>query len=255
MYPDLARKTAIVTGASKGIGEAIALRFGSEKMNVALNYFRDSEQAERIVKEIRSAGGDAFAMKADVSREEDVRRLIDAAVNRFGDIHVMVNNAGIQTTQASHELSLEEWNRVIGVNLTGVFICCREVLRHMLRHGIQGSVLNISSVHERMPKPLHVHYASSKGALKMLTKTLALEYAREGIRVNAIAPGAIRTPMNSEILRDADQVEQVLSLIPIGRIGMPDEIAAAAAWLASEQSSYVTGTTLMADGGMTLGIG
>lgn len=253
MYTDLYGKTAVVTGASKGIGEAVALRFGQERMKVVLAYYSDERQVERTVRAIRQAGGEAIAVRADVGREEEVQRLIGAAERHYGDIHVMVNNAGIQSAFPSHELSLEEWNRVLNVNLTGAFLGCREALRHMLERGVRGCLINISSVHQAIPKPLHAHYASSKGGLKLLTETLALEYAARGIRINAIAPGAIRTPMNERLLNDPDRTGQVLTRIPMGRFGEPEQVAAAAAWLASEESGYVTGIALFADGGMTLG--
>ena len=252
MYSDLQGKTAIVTGASKGIGRAIAERFGRERMNVVVNYFSGSEEGEAAAEAVRRAGGQAIAVQADAADEAGVRLLVETAASLYGGLDVMVNNAGIQSFAPSHELSLEEWNRVIGVNLSGAFLGCREAIAHMLKRGACGAVLNVSSVHQIIPKPQHAHYASSKGGLKLLTETLALEYASRGIRVNAIAPGAIRTPMNRDILADPAVAEAVLRRIPLGAVGEPEHIAAAAAWLASAEAAYVTGITLVADGGMTL---
>ncbi|MBP1964947.1 glucose 1-dehydrogenase [Paenibacillus aceris] len=252
MYSDLAGKVAIVTGASQGIGRGIALRFGQEQMKVVINYHTDTSEAEQLAEEVKAAGGEAIAIQADVSKEAEVKELIMKTVQIFGGLDVLVNNAGIQTTCSSHELSLEDWHKVMDVNLTGAFVGCREALKYMLEHQIKGSIINMSSVHQKIPKPFHAHYASSKGGLKLLTESLALEYAPYGIRVNTIAPGAIATPMNEHILSDPRQKEDVLSLIPMNSIGEPKQIASAAAWLASEEANYVTGVTLFVDGGMTL---
>lgn len=252
MFTDLAGKVAVITGASKGIGRGIAVRFGQEKMKVFINYHHDSDMADKVVEEVKEAGGEAIAVRADVSKEEEIKQLIETAIETFGSLDVLVNNAGIQTTCPSHELSLEDWHKVMDTNLTGAFVGCRETIKYMLAHNIQGNIINVSSVHQKIPKPFHVHYASSKGGLRLLTETLALEYAPHGIRVNTIAPGAIATPMNEHILSDPKQHEAVLSLIPMNRVGEPKQVASAAAWLASEEASYVTGVTLFVDGGMTL---
>lgn len=252
MFTDLEGKVAIVTGASKGIGRAIAHRFGQEKMKVIINHSDSIDQANEVVAMVKAAGGEAIAVKADVGKEADVQNLIKQAVQTFGGLDVLVNNAGIQTTCPSHELSLKDWNRVMDVNLTGAFVACRESIKYMLEHNIKGNIINISSVHQKIPKPFHAHYASSKGGLRLLTETLALEYAPQGIRVNTIAPGAIETPMNEDLLSNPRQREDVLSLIPMNSIGEPKQVASAAAWLASEEASYITGITLFIDGGMTL---
>lgn len=252
MYPDLEGKVAVVTGASKGIGRGIAVRFGQEKMKVVVNARSDLREAEEVAREVIRAGGQAIAVKADMADEADVKALVDTATATFGALHVMVNNAGIQSTSPSHELPLSEWNRVLAVNLTGAFLGSREAIRYMLNHGIEGTVINVSSVHQVIPKPHHVHYASSKGGLHLLTQTLALEYAERGIRVNGVAPGAIRTPMNEGILADPERRREVIRRIPTRRIGEPGQIASVVAWLASQESSYVTGATIYADGGMTL---
>ncbi|MBB6673057.1 glucose 1-dehydrogenase [Cohnella nanjingensis] len=252
MFPDLKGKVAVITGASQGIGRGIAIRFGQERMKVVVNYHSNEEMAEMTVKEVQAAGGEAVAVKADVGIEKEIIALMNTAVEAFGGLDVLVNNAGIQTTTPSHELTLDDWHKVMDVNLTGAFVGCRETIKYMLEHDIKGSILNISSVHQKIPKPFHAHYASSKGGLRMLTETLALEYAPRGIRVNTIAPGAIVTPMNEHILSDPRQSQDVLSLIPMNRIGEPEHIASAAAWLTSEEAGYVTGVTLFVDGGMTL---
>lgn len=252
MYPDLEGKVAVVTGASKGIGRGIAVRLGQEKMKVVVNARSDLREAEEVAREVIRAGGQAIAVKADMADEADVKALVETATATFGALHVMVNNAGIQSTSPSHELPLSEWNRVLAVNLTGAFLGSREAIRYMLNHGIEGTVINVSSVHQVIPKPHHVHYASSKGGLHLLTQTLALEYAERGIRVNGVAPGAIRTPMNEGILADPERRREVIRRIPTRRIGEPGQIASVVAWLASQESSYVTGATIYADGGMTL---
>jgi len=252
MYPDLAGKVAVVTGASKGIGRSIAIRFGQERMKVIINYTRDFKSADEVVAEIRQSGGEAIACCADVSTETEVKQLLRTAVDTFGTLDVWINNAGIQTTAPSHELQLEEWYRVLNTNLTGAFVGCREALSYMLQNNKKGNIVNVSSVHQRIPKPQHVHYAASKGGMRLMTETLAREYASRGIRVNSIAPGAMETPMNEHILADAQNKADILSLIPMNRIGEPKEAASVVTWLVSAESSYVTGITLFVDGGMTL---
>lgn len=252
MYDDLQGKTAVVTGSSKGLGAAIARRFGAEGMNVVVNYHSDEEGARETIRAIEDAGGAAAAVQADVSLEEGVEALYDAAMFSFGGIDVWVNNAGVEQGTPSDQKSLDEWQHVIGVNLTGVFAGCRRAVRHFLDNEMAGTIINLSSVHEKIPWPHFADYAASKAASGMLTKTLALEYADRGIRVNAIAPGAMDTPINAQKFSDPEERAAVERLIPMGYVGSPDEVAAAAAWLASSQAGYVTGTTLFVDGGMTL---
>ncbi|KOP67833.1 sugar dehydrogenase [Bacillus sp. FJAT-18019] len=251
MYKDLEGNTAIVTGASSGIGRAIALRFGQEKMNVIINYLGNEQEVQQMVSEIESYGGKAVGVYGDVTSEEDVSKLVAAAHNHFGSLDVMVNNAGIENEVPSENLSLKDWRKVLDVNLTGTFLGCREAIDYMIEHQIKGRIINISSVHETIPWPHFLHYAASKGGVKMMTETLALEFAPKGIRVNNLGPGAIDTPINAAKFSDPEAKKGVESLIPLGYIGRPEEIAAAAAWLASSESSYVTGITLFADGGMT----
>ncbi|GIP23786.1 MULTISPECIES: glucose-1-dehydrogenase [Paenibacillus] len=251
MYTDLQGKTVVITGASTGIGKAMALRFGQEKANVVINYIREDKTLEQLVQDIESAGGKAIAVQGDVTREEDVKALVAAADKSFGSLDVYINNAGVENEVDSDELSLHDWNKVINVNLTGAFLGSREAIHYMLDKGIKGSIINMSSVHEQIPWPHFVHYAASKGGIKMLTETLALEFAPKGIRVNGIGPGAINTPINAAKFADPKAKADVVSMIPMGYIGAPEEIAAVAAWLASKEASYVTGITLFADGGMT----
>lgn len=251
MYNDLTGKTVVITGGATGIGRAMALRFGQEKANVVINYFGDNQGVEALVSQIESYGGKAVGIYGDVSKEQDVKKMVTAAHEQFGSLDVMINNAGIENEVPSEKMTLENWKRVIDVNLTGAFLGCRDAIDYMLEHKIKGTVINISSVHEVIPWPHFLHYAASKGGIKMMTQTLALEFAPHGIRVNNIAPGAINTPINAAKFADPSLKAGVESLIPLGYIGKPEEIAAVAAWLASSESSYVTGITLFADGGMT----
>ncbi|PLT28516.1 glucose-1-dehydrogenase [Peribacillus deserti] len=251
MYDDLKGKVAVVTGAATGLGKAIAERLAAEGAKVIVNYHSNKQGVDEFISVIEENGGTAAAFQADVTKEEEIKSLVQFASDTFGSLDIMVNNAGIENEVPSAELSLEEWNKVINVNLTGMFLGSREAIKYMLEHNIKGSVINMASVHDRIPWPHFVHYAASKGGVKMLTETLALEYAPKRIRVNNISPGAIDTPINEEKFNDPQAKEEVLKLIPMGYIGKPEEIAACAAWLASAESSYVTGITLYADGGMT----
>ncbi len=245
MYKELEQKVAVVTGGSKGIGTAISQRFGEEKMKVVVNYHSDADGAEE-------AGGQALAVKADVGTEEGVQTLIDQAIEAYGQLDVWVNNAGTENQKPTHELSLEEWETVMQVNLTGVFLGTKAAINYFKKHQVKGSIINLSSVHEQIPWPTFSHYAASKGGVKLFTQSVAMEYAPEGIRINSIGPGAIKTPINAEKFDDPEQKATTESMIPMERIGKPSEVAAAAAWLASDESSYVTGITLFVDGGMTL---
>ena len=251
MYSDLKGKTAIVTGSSKGIGKAVAERFGKEKMNVVVNYHSDPGGAREAVDNIQAAGGNALAVEADVSSEEDIKKLIKSAVEHFGSLDVMVNNSGFNGAEAlPHELELGEWQKVIDVNLTGTFLGAREALRYMADRHMKGSILNISSVHQQIPRPKNVHYSASKGGMKLLTETLALDYADKGIRVNSIAPGTIATESNEDL--EGSHKSAQLKKIPMNEFGEPEQVASAAAWLVSKEAAYVTGAALFVDGGMTL---
>ncbi|MBS2969540.1 glucose-1-dehydrogenase [Metabacillus sp. KIGAM252] len=251
MFKDLEGKVVVVTGASSGLGRAIAKRFGQEKAKVVINYYKNEGKSDELIGEIKEAGGEAVKVQGDVSKEEDVKKIIQFAIDTYGTLDVMVNNAGIQNEVPTEELSLDDWNKVISTNLTGIFVGSREAIAYMLKNDIKGSIINMSSVHQIIPWPHFAHYAASKGGIKMLSETLALEFAPHGIRVNCLAPGAINTPINKEKFSDPAAKEEVLKMIPLNKIGEPEEVAAAAVWLASEEASYVTGTTLYIDGGMT----
>lgn len=258
-HPVLAGQTALVTGASSGIGRGVALGLARAGANVVVNYITGPDAAETVVHEIAEHGGRAIALRADVSREDEVQAMFRAAIETFGTLHILVNNAGVQRDAALTRMSLQDWNFVLGVNLTGQFLCAREAAREFLRRGIQpdismaaGKIICMSSVHEVIPWAGHVNYAASKGGVAMLMKTLAQELAPQRIRVNSIAPGAIRTPINMSAWETKEAYDRLLQLIPYRRIGEPDDIAQAAVWLASDSSDYVNGATLFVDGGMTL---
>lgn len=251
MYTDLKGKVVAITGASTGLGRAMAVRFGQEGAKVVINYFSGEEEAMSVKKEVEEAGGQSIIIQGDVTKEQDVINIVETAVKNFGKLDIMINNAGIENPAPSHEMTLENWENVIGTNLTGAFLGSREALKYFVENDVKGNVINMSSVHEMIPWPTFVHYAASKGGVKLMTETLALEYAPKGIRVNNIGPGAINTPINAEKFADPKQRKDVESMIPLGYIGKPEQIAAVAAWLASDESSYVTGITLFADGGMT----
>jgi len=255
----LQAQKAVVTGANSGIGKAIALALGHAGADVVVNYRDGEDAAVAVVKEIAKGGGRAIAIRADVSREAEVKDLFRSAVEQLGTVDILVNNAGLQKDASFEEMTLEQWNTVIGVNLTGQFLCAREAVREFKRRGVvpavsraAGKILCISSVHELIPWAGHANYAASKGGVLMMMKTLAQEVAPHRIRVNSIAPGAVRTPINRGAWSTAEALEALLELIPYKRIGEPEDVARAAVWLASDESDYVNGTTLFVDGGMTL---
>lgn len=252
-------QSAIVTGASSGIGEGIAKAFAMAGARVVVNYSSGKAKADKVVEDIRQKGGEAFSIKADVSNENEVIAMFEKAISHFGTVDILVNNAGIQKDKAFHEMTLEEWNKVIAINLTGQFLCAREAVKEFLRRGIvparsqsAGKIICISSVHEVIPWAGHANYAASKGGVMMLMKTIAQEYASLRIRVNSIGPGAIRTPINHAAWQTPHAYRNLLKLIPAKRIGEVEDIGRAAVWLASDESEYVNGTTLFVDGGMLL---
>ncbi|HEY8651233.1 MAG TPA: SDR family oxidoreductase [Chthoniobacterales bacterium] len=255
----LKNQKALVTGANSGIGEACALALGAAGAAVAVNYVSRPEDAERVAQQIRQGDGEAIALQADVSREEQVAAMFAELLTTFGTIDILVNNAGLQRDSPFHKMTLEQWNTVMGVNLTGQFLCAREAVREFLRRGVvsrvssaAGKIICMSSVHEVIPWGGHVNYAASKGGVMQLMKSMAQELAPKKIRVNSIAPGAIKTPINRSAWDTPGAEAELLRLIPEGRVGLPKDIANVAVWLASDASDYVTGTTLFVDGGMTL---
>jgi glucose 1-dehydrogenase len=257
----LQRQTALVTGASSGIGAAVAHALAAAGASVVVNHPvpATAADAEKVVAGIRAIGGTAVAFEADVAREPAVDAMIGAVTDRFGRLDILVANAGIQRDAEVEQMSLAQWQEVLGVNLTGQFLCARAALRCFLRQGIDpdlsraaGKIICMSSVHQVIPWAGHLNYAASKGGVELLMKSLAQEVASRRIRVNAIAPGAIRTAINRAAWETPQALEALLRLIPYGRIGEVEDIAKAAVWLASDESDYVTGTTLFVDGGMTL---
>lgn len=249
----------LVTGASSGIGRAIAVALGEAGADVVVNYHRGEENAQEVVQQIQQTGSRAYVHQADVSQEDQVIEMFRHMLEAFGTIDILVTNAGIQADAPFDEMTLEQWNRVIGVNLTGQFLCAREAVREFKRRGVvpevsraAGKIICISSVHEIVPWAGHVNYAASKGGLMLMMKSLAQEVAPHRIRVNSIAPGAIRTPINRAAWETPEAYDALMELIPYGRIGEPEEIGNATVWLASDQADYVHGISLIVDGGITL---
>ncbi|HEY9879094.1 MAG TPA: SDR family oxidoreductase [Leptolyngbyaceae cyanobacterium] len=252
-------QVALVTGASSGIGLAIAKAFAAEGAKVGVNYISDDDKAADIVQEIQDQGGDAIALQADVSQEDQVQAMFAKLIETYGTVDILINNAGLQKDASFLEMTLEDWNKVIGVNLTGQFLCAREAAKEFIRRGVvperscaAGKIICMSSVHEVIPWAAHVNYATSKGGVMLMMKSIAQELAPQKIRVNSIAPGAIKTPINREAWETPEARDELLKLIPYNRIGEPEDVAKAAIWLASDESDYVHGTTLYIDGGMTL---
>lgn len=250
---------ALVTGANSGIGRAIALALGHAGADVVVNYVSREEEAQRVVAEIKRCGTRAYACRADVSSEADVERMFATMIAEFGTVDIVVNNAGLQKDAPFHELTVADWDLVMNVNLKGQFLCSRAAVREFKRRGVvkdvsccAGKIICISSVHDVIPWAGHVNYATSKGGISMMMKSIAQEVAPLGIRVNAISPGAVRTPINMDAWGTRDAYNSLMSLIPYKRIGEPLEIGRAAVWLASDDSDYITGTTIYVDGGMTL---
>ena len=255
----LAGQKAIVTGANSGIGRGVAIALGQAGADVVVNYVAGDDTAATVVDEIRAFGVNAIAYQADVSREDQVSAMFQHTIQTFGTVDILVNNAGLQRDSKFESMTLLEWNTVIGINLTGQFLCAREAIREFVRRGIvpsvscaAGKIICMSSVHQQIPWAGHANYATSKGGIKMLMESLAQEVAPLRIRVNGIAPGAIRTPINTSAWQSPEAYRELMRLVPYGRIGEPEDIARAAIWLASDQSDYVVGTTLFVDGGMTL---
>jgi len=255
----LGGQTAVVTGASSGIGKAIAMALGEAGADVVVNFVSGEDSAQELVRSIRQLGGRSMALRADVSSEEQVETMFRNAIEEFGTVDILVNNAGLQQDAPFDELTLAQWNKVIGVNLTGQFLCSRAAVREFKRRGVRseiscsaGKILCVSSVHEIIPWAGHVNYAASKGGVMLMMKSIAQEVAPYRIRVNSICPGAIRTPINMQAWDTPAAYHELLKLIPYKRIGEPEEIGRAAVWLASDYADYVHGISLFVDGGMTL---
>ena len=252
-------KNVLITGGTSGIGQAMAVRFAEHGANVAINYLRvpgeaeeTHEQVHACVRKVRQEGVRDVLVGADVSNEAEVVGMVAETVEQLGGIDVLVNNAGIQVSRPSHELSAADFDKVLAVNLRGAFLCAREAIKHFLADGKPGSIINVSSVHQRIPKPNYLGYSVSKGGMQNMTTTLALEYAANGVRVNAIGPGATVTPINRAWIDDPDKRDMVTAHIPIPRAGEADEMAGVACFLASDDAAYITGQTIFVDGGLTL---
>jgi glucose 1-dehydrogenase len=250
---------ALVTGGSSGIGKGVAIGLGQAGADVVVNYHSGAEEAEKVADEIRGFGAKAYAHEADVADEAKVEAMFARMQEEFGGIDILVANAGLQQDAPFDEMTLKQWNKVIGVNLTGQFLCCRAAVRAFKKRGVvpeiscsAGKIICMSSVHDLIPWAGHVNYAASKGGVSLMMKSIAQEVAPYRIRVNAISPGAIRTPINEDAWSTREAYDELMKLIPYKRIGEPDDIARAAVWLASDEADYITGINLYVDGGMTL---
>ncbi len=257
--PVLRGQKALVTGANSGIGRGVAIALGQAGADVVVNYFSGDDAAQQVADEIRRSGSQAITHQADVSQEEQVQAMFRRMFEEFGTIDILVNNAGLQQDAPFDEMTLAQWNTVLSVNLTGQFLCAREAVREFKRRGVvtnvscaAGKIICMSSVHEIIPWAGHVNYAASKGGVMLMMKSIAQEVAPHRIRVNSIAPGAIRTPINTAAWSTPEAYEMLMTLVPYNRIGEVDDIGRAAVWLASDHADYVTGITLFVDGGMTL---
>ncbi len=261
MENKLQGQVAIVTGSSSGIGTGIAKAMGEAGAFVVVNHTHHSskDEAEEVKAEIEQTGSKAIVIKADVSKEEEVQMMFAETIRQFGTVDILVNNSGVQKDAAFHEMTLDEWNTVIGINLTGQFLCAREAVKEFLRRGVDekrsaaaGKIIHMSSVHEVIPWAGHANYAASKGGIMMLMKTIAQEYAPQKIRINSICPGAIKTPINKAAWETDKALNSLMTLIPYKRIGTPEDVGKLAVWLASDDSDYITGASIFIDGGMTL---
>jgi len=246
----MSSRVALVTGASSGIGKAIALAFGRSGIEVCVNFHSGGERAAQVAREIERGGTRAFAWAADVSNTAAVTAMVDEVVRRFGRLNILVNNAGIEQPTPLLEIDERSWDIVLGVNLKGAFLCAQAAARQMIRQGDGGRIVNISSVHEDLPMPGNTPYVCAKGGVRMLTRNLGLELAPQRIAVVGIGPGAIATPMDAQTLADPEKKLALQREIPLGRVGSPEEIAALAIFLVSEQASYLTATTVFIDGGL-----
>jgi len=246
----LENKVAIITGAATGIGQAIAIGMAQEGASVIVDYVGSPDAPNTTVQQIESAGGKALAVAADVSQPDQVANLIQQAVQKFGKLDIFVNNAGIEYKHPFTEFPLDQWNKIIAVNLTGPFLCAQAAAKQMLSQGSAGRIINISSVHQDLPMPTNAPYCASKGGLRMLMRTIAVELGPHNITVNNIGPGAIFTPIDADIEANPEMEKALMAEIPVGRWGKPEEVANLAIFLASDDASYITGSTYYIDGGM-----
>jgi glucose 1-dehydrogenase len=261
MDKKLAGQVAIITGASSGIGAGVAKALSAAGAVVVVNYpvAQVKPAAEAVLESIVAYGGSGMTAMCDVSREEEVQKMFSDTVRRYGTVDILINNAGLQKDSPFEQMTLEQWNYVLGVNLTGQFLCAREAIREFLKRGVDsnrsvaaGKIIHMSSVHEVIPWAGHANYAASKGGVMLLMKTLAQEFAHKKIRINSICPGAIQTPINRGAWETPEALDKLLTLIPYKRIGQPEDIGKAAVWLCSDESDYINGTSIFVDGGMTL---
>ena len=255
----LVGQKALVTGANSGIGKATAIALGQAGADVVVNYVSNPEAADEVVQEIQRFGVRSYSHQTDVSQEDQVRGMFDKMKKEFGTIDILVSNAGLQRDAPLEEMTLQQWNTVIGINLTGQFLCIREAVKEFKRRGVvkkvscaAGKIICMSSVHELIPWAGHANYAASKGGVMLLMKSAAQEMGPHRIRVNSVGPGAIRTPINTDAWGTPEAYDRLMTLVPYKRIGEPDDISRVVVWLASDQADYITGATLFVDGGMTL---
>ncbi len=259
MENSLKGQKAIITGSSSGIGKGVALSLAAAGADIVINYAGSKEKAEEVASLASQFGGKVLVIKADVSDETEVKEMFSKTIQELGTVDILVNNAGLQKDAPFHEMTLDQWNKVIGINLTGQFLCAREAVNEFLRRGINphiskalGKIICMSSVHQEIPWSEHVNYAASKGGIMLLMKSIAQGYAAKKIRINSICPGAIRTPINKDAWGTPDSLNKLMNLIPYKRIGEIEDIGKVAVWLASDQSDYINGTSIFVDGGMTL---
>ncbi|MDG3582213.1 3-oxoacyl-ACP reductase FabG [Galbibacter pacificus] len=252
-------QVALVTGASSGIGKTVAYYLAKEGAKVGVNYYSDEEGANDVVKKITEIGGEAFPVQGDVGNEEDVLKMFNKVYETYGNLDILVSNAGIQRDAPIEKMTLKDWETVIRTNLTGAFLCSRQAVQYFLKRGVvkgisksAGKIIFMSSVHQEIPWAGHINYSASKGGLTELMRSLSQETANKLIRVNSVAPGAIKTPINEDVWKDKEKKEHLLKLIPYNRLGEPEDVAEVVVWLASDKSEYVNGTTIFVDGGMTL---
>lgn len=255
----LVGQTAVVTGGSSGIGRAVAIALAKEGAHVVVNYSRSEDEAHHVAQLITDGGGTALVIQADVSQEADVVRMFQQTIDAFGTVDILIANSGLQQDAPFEEMTLEQWQKVIGVNLTGQFLCMRSAIQEFLRRGPRpdvsaalGKIICMSSVHEVIPWGGHANYAASKGGVELLMKSAAQEFGGRKIRINSIGPGAIKTPINNEAWETPAAEKKLLTLIPYNRVGEPEDIGSVVAWLASDEADYIHGITLFVDGGMTL---